>query len=278
VRKTTTRSCRRWRAFGLLCLCAVCGALSAAGQIQSTVRELRETAFKNFTMGEFEAAIPDFQMLVETLKDVKTSQGLADLEPVYYNLAVCHFLTGQFAQSETAFVAYCKKYPRGARLSEAFVYIADSLRFASKNEAAIKAYKMALAKFAYGPDLRTDIHASIARCHLAMDDWASAREPLREAFLSAPDFLPKERPDRWTVNIEADGTIFSGQEAVTADALKRLVAERLKGEPDLKVYLRADKKTPHREVKAVMTAMAEAGVGDFIFGVFTPGEGGEAAP
>ena len=90
--------------------------------------------------------------------------------------------------------------------------------------------------------------------------------------------LPKERPDRWTVNIEADGTIFSGQEAVTADALKRLVVERLKGEPDLKVYLRADKKTPHREVKAVMTAMAEAGVGDFIFGVFTPGEGGEAAP
>ncbi len=90
--------------------------------------------------------------------------------------------------------------------------------------------------------------------------------------------LPKERPDRWTVNIEADGTVFSGQEPVAVDALKRLVAERLKEDPGLKVYLRADKKTPHREVKSVMTAMAEAGVGDFIFGVFTPGEGGEAVP
>jgi len=88
--------------------------------------------------------------------------------------------------------------------------------------------------------------------------------------------LPKERPDRWTVNIEADGTIFSGQEEVDVETLKRVVGERVAVDPDLKVYLRADKKTPHREVKAVMNAMAEAGVGDFIFGVFTPGEGGEA--
>jgi len=90
--------------------------------------------------------------------------------------------------------------------------------------------------------------------------------------------VPKERPDRWTVNIEADGAIFSGQEPVTVETLKRLVTDRLKQEPDLKVYLRADKRTPHKEVKAVMNAMAEAGVGDFIFGVFSPGGESGAAP
>ncbi|NLL83123.1 MAG: biopolymer transporter ExbD [Lentisphaerae bacterium] len=87
--------------------------------------------------------------------------------------------------------------------------------------------------------------------------------------------IPKERPDRWTVNIEADGTIFSGQDHVTISELKQMVTDRLQTEPELKVYLRADKITPHREVKSVMRAMAEAGVGDFIFGVFTPGDGGE---
>ena len=87
--------------------------------------------------------------------------------------------------------------------------------------------------------------------------------------------VPKDRPDRWTVNILPDGAIFSGQQPVTVDELKRLVTERVKQDPQMKVYLRADKTTPHRQVKAVMSAMAEAGVGDFIFGVFSPGgEGG----
>lgn len=84
--------------------------------------------------------------------------------------------------------------------------------------------------------------------------------------------LPKERSDRWTVNVTAEGAIFSGQKPVTVEVLQKMVAKRLEQDPELKVYLRADKTTPHREVKAVMTAMAEAGVGDFIFGVFSPGD------
>jgi biopolymer transport protein ExbD len=60
------------------------------------------------------------------------------------------------------------------------------------------------------------------------------------------------------------------------DELKQLVMERVHADPELKVYLRADKATPHKNVKAVMQAMAAAGVGDFIFGVYTGGkDGGE---
>src|SRR5690554_1648767 len=85
--------------------------------------------------------------------------------------------------------------------------------------------------------------------------------------------IPKERPDRWTVNVMSDGAIFSGQQAVSLDELRSMVAGRIEREPDTKVYLRADQSTPHRDVRLVMNAMAEAGVDDFIFGVFAPGGG-----
>ena len=87
--------------------------------------------------------------------------------------------------------------------------------------------------------------------------------------------IPKERPDRWTVNVLSDGAVFSGQTPVSLDELRQLVAARVKADPDTKVYLRADRKTPHRTVRQVMNAMAEVGVGDFIFGVFAPEGGGE---
>ena len=89
--------------------------------------------------------------------------------------------------------------------------------------------------------------------------------------------VPKERPDRWTVNILRDGSVFSGQQPVPLDELRARVAARVQADPGVKVYLRADKLTPHRQVRLVMNAMAEAGVGDFIFGVFSPAEerGGE---
>lgn len=82
--------------------------------------------------------------------------------------------------------------------------------------------------------------------------------------------VPKDRPDRWTVNILKDGSIFEGNVPITVEELKKHVAAKVKEVPDLKVYLRADKDSPHKEVKRVMGAMAEAGVGDFIFGVYIP--------
>lgn len=84
--------------------------------------------------------------------------------------------------------------------------------------------------------------------------------------------VPKERTDRWTVNVRADGALASGQTPVTLDELRQMVAQRVQTDPDVKVYLRADRATPHKTVRQVMNAMAESGVGDFIFGVLSPGE------
>lgn len=82
--------------------------------------------------------------------------------------------------------------------------------------------------------------------------------------------VPKERPDRWVVNITVDGGIFSGMTPMTLDELRNAIAAERKADPKLKVYLRADAKAKHKEVRKIMGAMAEAGVDDFIFGVYTP--------
>ena len=86
--------------------------------------------------------------------------------------------------------------------------------------------------------------------------------------------VPEDRPDRWIVNITEDGAIHSGTTPIEADALRALVAERRARDPNLKVYLRADADCEHRQVKRVMKSMAEAGIDQFIFGVYTP-SGGE---
>jgi biopolymer transport protein ExbD len=84
--------------------------------------------------------------------------------------------------------------------------------------------------------------------------------------------VPKERPDRWVVNIKKDGTVFTGNQETTIPNLAREVKERLASQSELKVYLRADANAKHEKVKKVMNAMAEIGIDDFIFGVYIPSE------
>lgn len=84
--------------------------------------------------------------------------------------------------------------------------------------------------------------------------------------------VPQDRPDRWVVNIQRDGALFSGSDPITLDQLTRIVAQRLHEQPNLKVYLRADADADHRTVKRIMNRLAEGGISDFIFGVFIPSD------
>lgn len=90
--------------------------------------------------------------------------------------------------------------------------------------------------------------------------------------------VPKERPDRYVINITTNGMLYSGMKPIELEALGDAVKSELLDNPSLKVYLRADKDAPYREVRKVMTAMAEAGIDDFLFGVFSPGSGGGEGP
>lgn len=99
----------------------------------------------------------------------------------------------------------------------------------------------------------------------------SSSQSLRLALPTATKgAVPESRPDRWVVNIMQDGSLYSGDRPVTIEELKRLVSARAQADPNLKAYLRADANSAHKHVKAVMNAMAGAGVSDFIFGVYSP--------
>ncbi len=84
--------------------------------------------------------------------------------------------------------------------------------------------------------------------------------------------VPRERPDRLTVNVDREGHLFAGNQAVDGATLRDLVRERAAAQPDLRVYVRADRATPHRHVRRVMALAGEAGVDAFIFGAFVPNE------
>ena len=84
--------------------------------------------------------------------------------------------------------------------------------------------------------------------------------------------VPKERPDRFVVNIDKEGVIYGGTVALELPELKAMVMEYKAVNPNIKVYLRADQNTTHKAVRKVMSVMGEAGVNDFIFGAFIPNE------
>ncbi len=91
--------------------------------------------------------------------------------------------------------------------------------------------------------------------------------------------VPRERPDRLVINIRRDGSMSSGgQEVPDLDELKALVQSYQEVVPNLKIYLRADRDTPHLYVRKVMNAMGELGIDDFIFGAFKPSEGQTVSP
>ena len=82
--------------------------------------------------------------------------------------------------------------------------------------------------------------------------------------------VPEERPDRWVVNVQVDGSVFSGERPVTVTELAQEIKAQLAEQPGLKIYLRADANSPHKEVKKVMNALAEVGMDEFVFGVYQP--------
>ncbi|MCK5528940.1 MAG: biopolymer transporter ExbD [Kiritimatiellae bacterium] len=82
--------------------------------------------------------------------------------------------------------------------------------------------------------------------------------------------VPDDRSARFTVNITKDGTVFYGNEQIALADLKTVVKNGMAIDPSMKLYLRADQETAHRFVKKVMNVMGEAGVDNFVFGVFVP--------
>ncbi len=89
---------------------------------------------------------------------------------------------------------------------------------------------------------------------------------------AAKAVVPKERHERFTVNVLPDGAIciYGSPEPVTPDRLREAFRAEKAKDPTTKVYIRADQTTDFVHVRKVMTIMAEEGLDDSIFGAFIP--------
>jgi biopolymer transport protein ExbD len=85
--------------------------------------------------------------------------------------------------------------------------------------------------------------------------------------VAATGKVPVDEGARDVVNIDEQGRLFSGSLPVTTKELTAHLKQRFKDYPPLKLYIRADSKTPGKKIKEVMAVASEAGAIEVIFGV-----------
>jgi len=80
--------------------------------------------------------------------------------------------------------------------------------------------------------------------------------------------VPKNLQNRGVINILPDGSYMIASKIVTEKQMLKMMKLRKKQNPNLKLYLRANKEVPFKKVKTVLKTCAEAGINDIIFASF----------
>lgn len=86
---------------------------------------------------------------------------------------------------------------------------------------------------------------------------------------SAPHaVVPEDDTGRFEISVQEDGTVFVGQTPVTMEELKQRISPELEANPELRIWIRADRQSLFRHSEAIMEACAEIGAIDLIFAAF----------
>jgi biopolymer transport protein ExbD len=80
--------------------------------------------------------------------------------------------------------------------------------------------------------------------------------------------IPDDLSNRDTISIDKDGTYYIGQNPADKKELTAHLKERFKVNPPLRLYVRADKNTPGKQIKELMRIASEAGAVNVIFGTY----------
>lgn len=87
--------------------------------------------------------------------------------------------------------------------------------------------------------------------------------------------VPEETRNRQfiTVTAESDGSTayYMNLQKMDIKELSAKIKQQEKADPNLRIYLRADRHVRYKHVKAVMEACADAGIADIIFGAYESG-------
>ena len=80
--------------------------------------------------------------------------------------------------------------------------------------------------------------------------------------------IPNDISNRDIISIDGTGAYYIGQTPATKKELTAHLKERFKVTPPLRLYIRADKNTPGKQIKELMRIAAEAGAVNVIFGTY----------
>lgn len=80
--------------------------------------------------------------------------------------------------------------------------------------------------------------------------------------------IPDDLSNRDIISIDKDGTYYIGQNPADKSQLTAHLKERFKITPPLRLYVRADKNTPGKQIKELMRIASEAGAVNVIFGTY----------
>jgi biopolymer transport protein ExbD len=80
--------------------------------------------------------------------------------------------------------------------------------------------------------------------------------------------IPEELVDRRYITIMEDGTVKLGGDTATIPQVKQEIEKARKTVPDIKIFLRADRRLKHKKVREVMQACADAGASEIIFAAY----------
>ena len=80
--------------------------------------------------------------------------------------------------------------------------------------------------------------------------------------------IPSDLSNRDIISIDGDGVYYIGQRKSDKKELTAYLKERFKVTPPLRIYVRADKNTPGKQIKELMRISSEAGAVNVIFGTY----------
>jgi biopolymer transport protein ExbD len=80
--------------------------------------------------------------------------------------------------------------------------------------------------------------------------------------------IPNDLTNRDIISIDGKGQYFIGQRPADKKELTSYLKERFKNTPPLRLYVRADKSTPGKQIKELMKIASEAGAINVIFGTY----------
>ncbi len=80
--------------------------------------------------------------------------------------------------------------------------------------------------------------------------------------------IPSDVSDRDIISIDGGGNLFIGHRPATKKELTEHLKARFKNTPPLRLYVRADRNTPGKQIKELMKIASEAGAINVIFGTY----------